>query len=233
VKSSATSSFSSKCKLPRLYAILDAGLLLRSGISIEHFARELRQAGIRFLQYRDKDSSDRVVVERAALLRQIFPSSDSCLILNDRVSLVRSTGFDGIHVGQQDLSPAEARATLGPDVVIGVSTHGEGQLLTAAQGPADYLAIGPVFATLSKQAPDPVVGIEGVRAARALTAKPLVAIGGINRANCLAVMEAGADSVAVISDLLPDPSHTAGKRTEEFFSRLGGYFAGHANRKTV
>jgi thiamine-phosphate pyrophosphorylase len=221
-KSSATSSFSSTCKLPRLYPILDAGLLLQAGISIEHFARELRESGIRFLQYRDKEGSDEIVLERAALLRRIFPSSDSCLILNDRVSLLGATGFDGIHVGQQDLSPAKARAALGPDIVIGVSTHGEDQLLTAAAGPADYVAIGPVFATLSKQAPDPVVGIEGVRAARALTAKPLVAIGGISRPNCLAVVEAGADSVAVISDLLPTPSHTTGKRIEEFFSCLGG-----------
>ena len=90
----------------------------------------------------------------------------------------------------------------GSEVLIGVSTHGEGQLLDAADGPADYVAIGPVFATSSKQVPDPVVGLEGVRAARAMTAKPLVAIGGINRSNCAAVIEAGADSVAVISDLI-------------------------------
>ena len=93
---------------------------------------------------------------------------------------------------------------LGPDMLIGVSTHGERQLLSAGTGPADYVAIGPVFATSSKQVPDPVVGLEGVRAARASTDKPLVAIGGINRANCAAVIEAGADSVAVISDLIPD-----------------------------
>ena len=104
-----------QCKLPRLYPILDAGLLLRAGLSIEGFARELREAGVRFLQYRDKDASDEVVLERAALLRRIFPPSDSCLILNDRVSLVRAAGYDGIHVGQEDLSPAEVRATLGPE----------------------------------------------------------------------------------------------------------------------
>jgi thiamine-phosphate pyrophosphorylase len=204
------------CRLPRLYPILDAGFLLRAGVSFEGFARELRASGIRFLQYRDKDASDEVVLERAALLRRVFPASDSCLILNDRVSLVRAAAFDGIHVGQEDLSPAEVRATLGPEMLIGVSTHSEGQLLIAADGPADYIAIGPVYATVSKLVPDPVVGLEGVRAAWAMTTKPLVAIGGINRSNCGAVIGAGADSVAVISDLIPNP----GLRVEEFLVNL-------------
>jgi thiamine-phosphate pyrophosphorylase len=203
--------------LPRFYPILDAGLLLRAGLSIESFARELREAGIRFLQYRDKDASDEVLLERAALLRRIF--MDSRLILNDRVPLVLSAGYDGVHVGQEDLSPAEARALLGPEVMVGVSTHSERQLVSAADSPTDYIAIGPVFATSSKQVPDPVVGLDGVRAARALTDKPLVAIGGITRANCAAVIEAGADSVAVISDLIQSP----GKSVEEFFARLGDH----------
>jgi thiamine-phosphate pyrophosphorylase len=191
--------------------------LLRAGVSIEGFARELRAAGIRFLQYRDKDSTDEVVLERALLLREIFPAADSCLILNDRVSLVREAAFDGVHVGQEDLSPAEIRAALGSAMLIGVSTHSEEQLLLAADGPADYVAIGPVYATASKLVPDPVVGLEGVRTARAMTTKPLVAIGGINRTNCAAVIGAGADSVAVISELVADP----GLRVEEFLSVLG------------
>src|SRR5271155_3205921 len=206
-------------ELPWLYPILDAGLLLRAGLSIEGFARELRAAGIRFLQYRDKDAADEVLLQRAAILRRIFPASDSCLILNDRVPVVLSAGYDGVHVGQEDLSPAEARALLGPEVIVGVSTHSERQLVSAADSPADYIAIGPVFATSSKQVPDPVVGLQGVRAARALTDKPLVAIGGITRANCAAVIEAGADSVAVISDLIQSP----GKRVEEFFGRRGDH----------
>jgi thiamine-phosphate pyrophosphorylase len=205
--------------LPRFYPILDAGLLLRAGLSIEGFARELHAAGIRFLQYRDKEATDEVLLDRAAILRRIFPASDSCLILNDRVPLMVSAGYDGVHVGQEDLSPAEARARVGPQVMVGISTHGESQLLLAADSPVDYVAIGPVFATSSKQVPDPVVGLEGVRRARALTDKPLVAIGGITRANCTAVMEAGADSVAVISDLIQSP----GKSVEEFFSRLGNH----------
>jgi thiamine-phosphate pyrophosphorylase len=210
-----------RCRLPRLYPILDAGLLLRAGLSIEGFARELRQAGIRFLQYRDKEATDKVVLERAALLRGIFHSSDSCLILNDRVFLVSTASFDGIHVGQEDLFPSQTRATVGDDVLIGVSTHGEGQLRSAADGPADYVAIGPVFATASKKDPDPVVGLEGVRAARAMTTKPLVAIGGITRSNCAAVIQAGADSVAVISDLIPRPGSPTGKLVEEFLAALG------------
>jgi thiamine-phosphate pyrophosphorylase len=205
--------------LPRFYPILDAGLLSRTGVSIESFARDLRAAGIRFLQYRDKDAADELLLDRAAMLRAIFPGSDSCLILNDRVSLAFSAGYDGVHVGQEDLSPAEARAVLGSDMVVGVSTHGESQLREAAVSPVDYVAIGPVFATSSKLVPDPVVGLEGVRSARAITDKPLVAIGGITRTNCAAVIEAGADSVAVISDLVPCP----GKSVEEFFARLGNH----------
>src|SRR5277367_3531886 len=140
-RSFAASKLSPTCRLPRLYPILDAGLLLRAGVSIEGFARELRGAGIRFLQYRDKDASGEVVLERAALLRRVFPASDSCLILNDRVSLVRAAGFDGVHVGQEDLSPGEVRALLGPEMLIGVSTHSEEQLVIAGDGPADYVAI--------------------------------------------------------------------------------------------
>jgi thiamine-phosphate pyrophosphorylase len=212
--------------LPRFYPILDAGLLSKAGLSIESFARELRAAGIRFLQYRDKDAMDELLLERAAMLRGIFPASDSCLILNDRVPLVLSAGYDGVHVGQEDLSPARARGMLGSEIIVGVSTHGEAQLREAAVSPVDYVAIGPVFATSSKQVPDPVVGLEGVRAARAMTDKPLVAIGGITRANCAAVVEAGADSVAVISDLVQNP----GKSVEEFFARLGSHGAASFSR---
>jgi thiamine-phosphate pyrophosphorylase len=178
----------------------------------------LRQAGIRFLQYRDKEAADEIVLQRAALLRTIFP--DSCLILNDRVSLAAAAHYDGIHVGQEDLCPAQTRATLGPAALIGVSTHTEDQIRRATASPADYIAIGPVFATASKLDPDPVVGLDGVRAARAMTTKPLVAIGGINRSNCALVIEAGADSVAVISDLIPRTGSSTAKLVEEFLAAL-------------
>ena len=191
----------------KLYPILDAGVLQRQGLRIETFAHQLREAGIRFLQYRDKDASDELFLQRARLLRQIFPPEDTCLILNDRVSLVQPAAADGVHVGQQDLSPSEVRAIVGPDILIGLSTHSEAQLRAAAESPADYVAVGPVYATQSKAVPDPVVGLQGVRAARALINKPLVAIGGITGANAAAVIEAGADLVAIISALLPDPAN--------------------------
>jgi thiamine-phosphate pyrophosphorylase len=213
---SGSSNGKRKVEFPRLYPILDAGLLLEAGLSMQAFARELADAGIRFLQYRDKDAPDALVLERAAMLRAIFP--DSCLILNDRVHL--AAGCDGVHIGQEDCSPVEARALLGSDVVIGLSTHGERQLIQARESPVDYLAIGPVFATQSKQVPDPVVGLEGVRIARRLTGKPLVAIGGISRSNCASVIDAGADSVAVISDLIPRRGESVGKIVEEFLRAL-------------
>jgi thiamine-phosphate pyrophosphorylase len=138
------------------------------------------------------------------------------LIMNDRSDLCLAADFDGVHVGQDDLSPESVRKIIGPARWLGVSTHNPVQLREADLTSADYLAIGPVFATSSKEKPDPVVGLEGVRRARTLTRKPLVAIGGITRANAASVIEAGADSVAVISDLLREP----GKSAEEFLRIL-------------
>jgi len=139
------------------------------------------------------------------------------LIMNDRADLCLAAGFDGLHVGQDDLLPDSARRIIGPARWLGVSTHNPEQLAEADKTTADYLAIGPIFATTSKANPDPVVGLEGVRRARELTRKPLVAIGGITRANARSVIEAGADAVAVISDLLRTPRKSA----EEFLRVLG------------
>lgn len=144
------------------------------------------------------------------------PGNSGRLIMNDRADLCLAADFDGVHVGQDDLSPESVRKIIGPDRWLGVSTHNPEQLSEADLTSADYLAIGPVFATSGKEKPDPVVGLEGVRRARALTRKPLVAIGGISRANAASVIEAGADSVAVISDLLRDPRKSA----EEFLRIL-------------
>jgi thiamine-phosphate pyrophosphorylase len=138
------------------------------------------------------------------------------MIMNDRADLAVAAGFDGVHVGQEDLSPESARTVIGPDLILGVSTHNPEQLREADQTSANYLAIGPVFATSSKTNPDPVIGLEGVRKARALTGKPLVAIGGITRSNALSVIEAGADAVAIISDLVREPRKSA----EEFLQIL-------------
>jgi thiamine-phosphate pyrophosphorylase len=139
--------------------------------------------------------------------------------MNDRADLCLAAGFDGLHLGQDDLLPESARRIIGsgPDRRLGVSTHNPEQLAEADKTSADYLAIGPIFATASKANPDPVVGLEGLRRARELTNKPLVAIGGITRANARSVIDAGADSVAVISDLLRDPRKSA----EEFLKVLG------------
>ena len=137
--------------------------------------------------------------------------------MNDRADLCLAADFDGLHLGQDDLSPEAARRIIGPDHWLGVSSHNPEQVAEADKTSADYIAIGPVFATSSKANPDPVVGLEGVRRARALTRKPLVAIGGITRANARSVIDAGADSVAVISDLIRDPRKSA----EEFLRILG------------
>jgi len=201
--------------LPRLYAILDAGQFA-DRVAMFAAAEELAAGGVTLLQYRDKIGSARQILEDAHGLKQRLGGAVR-LIMNDRADLCLAAEFDGIHVGQEDLSPEGARRVLGPELWLGVSTHNAEQLRQADATSTDYLAIGPVFGTTSKDRPDPVVGLEGVRQARALTRKPLVAIGGITRANALAVIKAGADSVAVISDLVRDPRKSA----EEFFRVLG------------
>jgi thiamine-phosphate pyrophosphorylase len=137
--------------------------------------------------------------------------------MNDRADLCLAAEFDGVHVGQDDLSPESARMIIGKDRWLGVSTHNPEQVAEADRTSANYIAIGPVFATGSKANPDPIVGLAGVRRARELTRKPLVAIGGITRQNCSSVIAAGADSIAVISDLVRDPRKSA----EEFLHILG------------
>lgn len=202
-------------KLPVMYPILDAAYCPDVG-SLCRNAQALADAGVTLLQYRNKTQSARLVLEAALALRNLLPPPFR-LIMNDRADLCLAAGFDGVHVGQDDLSPAAVRRIIGPERWLGVSTHNPEQLAIADQTDADYLAIGPVFGTQSKTNPDPIVGLEGVRAARALTRKPLVAIGGITRANARSVIDAGADSVAVISDLCQDPAQSA----REFLAILG------------
>jgi len=138
------------------------------------------------------------------------------LIMNDRADICIAADYEGVHVGQHDLSPQGARTVIGDSRILGVSTHNLEQLQEADAGPADYIAYGPVFATSSKRDHDVVVGVEGLREARAATKKPLVAVGGITRGNAQSVMEVGVDSVAVISDLLSSPTKVA----EEFLRLL-------------
>ena len=207
---------------PRLYPILDAGLLRARGVDLTDFAASLRAAGVEWLQYRNKQGGEAEILREAATIRAIFTGTSTRLILNDYAHLLARTGFAGVHVGQGDLAPAAARAQIGTGAMLGVSTHTLEQALTADASDCDYIACGPVFATTSKENPDPVIGLEGVRSIRRITSKPLVAIGGITRANCRSVIDAGADAVAVISDLLPvqGSASTAQQIAEEFLALL-------------
>jgi thiamine-phosphate pyrophosphorylase len=164
----------------------------------------------------------------AARLREIFPiNGETRLIFNDRPDLALLAGFDGVHVGQGDVSAEEARKIVSATRWVGVSTNSAGQVMEADKTSCDYIAYGPIFPTASKANPNPTVGLAGLRAARALTAKPLVAIGGITRKNCHSVLDAGADSLAVISDLFPGGNNgnsdgeSARQIIEEFLALLG------------
>jgi thiamine-phosphate pyrophosphorylase len=236
--------------LPKLYPIIDLGSFASAAdpvIAVTRFAEDLLRGGATLLQYRDKSGDMRRFLSCARELRRITRGR-AALIVNDRVDLCLAADTDGVHLGQDDLSPVSVRKILDsiashpfaaevgrltdpsrermghPNVssvdktfIVGFSTHNLDQVREADAMPVDYVAVGPVFATASKAKPDPVIGLEGVRQARAATTKPLVAIGGITRKNCRQVLEAGADSVAVISDLLESPV----KALEEFRAILG------------
>lgn len=206
-----------------LYPILDAGLAL-SGCDpgcearwtrLRALVRELAHAGVEILQYRNKVDDDVLVAQDALAMREAAPGMR--LILNDRPGLVAPAGWDGVHVGQTDLSPSYVRSLLGRRAVVGLSTHTDEQVLAADREPVDYIAIGPVYSTLTKSDTSPVIGIEGVMRARALTQKPLVAIGGITAANAPAVYDAGADSVAVISAIFA-PGASPAKSVRDFLA---------------
>jgi thiamine-phosphate pyrophosphorylase len=205
--------------LSRLYAIADAEVLAGRGVALEDFARELRAASVALVQYRDKTGAPQEVLRAAAILQEAFAGTACRLIMNDRADLAVLARFDGVHVGQGDLLPEDARRVVGAQRWVGVSTHTEEQVQAAELTGADYVAIGPVFATGTKVDAEQVVGLEGVRRARALTRKPLVAIGGITRANARSVIEAGADSVAVISGLFA-PGETVEQVARDFLELL-------------
>jgi len=201
--------------IPRLYVILDAGLVRGPA---EEIARQLMDTGVRLLQYRAKNVPARETLETAQLLATIARQRGAAFLVNDRPDLAYLAGADGVHVGQDDLSVEQARAIVGPDRWVGVSTHNRQQFEQAVATSADYVAIGPIFPTTSKANPDPVVGTELLRKLRPLTRKPIVAIGGIRLERAAEVIEAGADSVAVISDILAasDPARQA----RQFIDRL-------------
>lgn len=197
---------------PPLYAIIDAALLKTSELS---FVEMMAESGVELLQYRNKRASSRELFEAsrsisATLSRLAKPGSyKPRFIVNDRADIAVLANAQGVHVGQQDLNVGEARAVVGPDKLVGVSTHSLEQLDAADKTSADYIAFGPIFATSSKENPDPVVGLDLLRQARLHTRKPLVAIGGITLERAAEVFRAGADSLAVARDLIVSENSVA------------------------
>lgn len=193
-----------KLQLPKLYPITDAGL---SGLSHAEQVRRLINGGADFIQLREKRRGAGEFYRDAADAIKIARENGVRMIVNDRVDIALALEADGVHLGQNDLPPEYARKILGPDAVIGLSTHSVEQALAAMKLPIDYIAIGPIFSTASKENPDPVVGLIGLRAVRNVIGRlPLVAIGGIGMDTIRDVHNAGADSVAVISDIVADPN---------------------------
>jgi thiamine-phosphate pyrophosphorylase len=206
-------------ELPKLYPITDRGL---SGLSHAEQVARLCEGGARVVQLREKHLGPREFFDEAEEALRAARARGAKLIINDRADIALALGADGVHLGQDDMPPEAARALLGESAIIGFSTHGLEQAAAAATLPVDYVAIGPVFATSSKENPDPLVGLEGVARVRgALGGVPLVAIGGINAENAPSVLCAGADSVAVIGALLAaaDPAEIT-RRMRDFLTRL-------------
>lgn len=192
-------------KLPRVYPILDTESLEARGVSLETAAAAFLDGGAGILQLRHKQHWSRDLFAAAQRVSKICREAGALFIVNDRADFALLLNA-GLHVGQDDLPPRDARRLMGPDATVGFSSHNVAQLCGAGGEPVDYVALGPVFATPSKRNPDPKVGVEEVRRCRALLEKPLVAIGGITLENAAEVLRAGADSVAVIAGLLPQPA---------------------------
>ena len=190
--------------LPRVYALTDVHV---SGLSHAEQVELLSAGGATLIQLREKEMSPREFYPQAKEAVAVAARRGVQLIINDRVDVALAVGAHGVHLGQDDMPPDAARKLLGSNALIGYSTHNLEQAIAATKLPIDYLAIGPIFATTSKSDTAPVLGLDGLRAVRqAIGPFPLVAIGGISQANARQVVEAGADSVAVISALLSDPT---------------------------
>lgn len=200
---------------PRLYAIIDPTLLTISELEL---AEELAGSGVELIQYRNKTASSRQFFENSKKLAEYLEPRGVRFIVNDRADIALLANAGGVHVGQDDLSVEDARAVCTDatrkDFWVGYSTHSLEQVAAADRTSADYIAFGPIFPTATKKNPDPVVGTELLRRARQLTGKPLVAIGGITLDRAAEVYRAGADSLAVIRDLLCAPN--PGVRAREY-----------------
>ena len=201
--------------LPTLYVILDAGMLTEPAAVT---AQKLMDAGVKLLQYRAKNTAARELWAESREIADSARQAKCAFIVNDRPDVAYLVGATGVHVGQDDLDVQQARQVIGPDRWVGISTHSLEQFEKAAASSADYIAVGPVFQTGSKANPDPVVGAELLRRVRALTEKPIVAIGGITLDRAADMLAAGADSVAVISGILKAKAPAAAAR--EFIRRL-------------
>ncbi|MEO8130197.1 MAG: thiamine phosphate synthase [Bryobacteraceae bacterium] len=188
--------------LPRFYPILDTKTVARAGLDLGDSAKALLSAGIRVLQLRHKEHFDRNLFDQARRISVMCREAGTLFVINDRADVAVLLDA-ALHIGQDDLPAPESRALIGPDRIIGISSHTEAQLRASNDVAVDYVAIGPLFETGSKQNPDAVVGVKELARLRPITGRPLVAIGGINRENCRSVLDAGADSVAVIGDLFP------------------------------
>jgi thiamine-phosphate pyrophosphorylase len=197
-------------------------MLARVPIDPAEAARAIIESGARILQLRHKGHFSRAMFETAEKIGELCRAAGALFVVNDRVDIAMMA-HAGVHLGQDDLSPAAAHRLIGKDAVIGFSTHNEAQIRAAAGEPVDYLALGPLFGTTTKEHPDPTVGLDDLRRLRPLITKPLVAIGGITRLNAPLAFEAGADSVAVIGDLLAGCARAGdtGKRTEEWLQLTG------------
>jgi len=202
--------------LPRLYVILDAALLT---VPETDCAQELATAGVRLLQYRNKRASGRELFETSKKLLLLLSPLGVSLVVNDRPDVAAVAGANGVHVGQEDLGVEEVRRVVGAEKLVGVSTHNLEQFERAAASSVDYIAVGPIFTTGTKSNLDPVVGTQFIREVRPLTDKPIVAIGGITLQRAPEIIESGADSVAVISDILRAPEPAA--RARQYIDLLG------------
>ena len=190
-------------RLPRVYPLTDVQL---SGLSHAEQVRLLSEGGATLIQLREKQMAALEFYEQARAALAVAVRNGAQLIINDRVDVALAVGVHGVHLGQDDMPPEAARRLLGPEMIIGYSTHTVEQALAALELPVDYIATGPIFQTSTKTDTSPVLGLDGLHAVRQAVGKfPLVAIGGITQANASEVIEAGADSVAVISAVLSDP----------------------------
>ena len=203
--------------LPRVYPILDTESLEARGLEVAQAAAAMLEGGARILQFRHKPEWRRRTFEIAKEVAELCEQAGAMFIVNDHADFAALLGA-GLHVGQDDLAPADARKLLGENGLLGFSTHNPEQFCAACSEPADYLAIGPVYGTSSKRNPDPVAGLHTVARCREFDRRQLVAIGGITLSNAADVLRAGADSVAIIAGLFPDTVNASSlrKRMEEW-----------------